>query len=191
MSSRMPDSSQQVAVGQLLLAEPFMMDPYFRRAAVLLCEHGDEGSLGFIINKQLDIDLNDLLQDFPEFESTVYYGGPVQTDTIHYLHNVGELLEDSVKVAPGIFWGGSFEKLKFLVDQRMVLPDNIRFMVGYSGWTSGQLAEEMAYGSWVLGESDPNYVFKQKPARVWQQAMSFKSGVHAVIAQMPEGPLLN
>ena len=77
-----------VQSGQLLLAEPFMADPYFKRAVVLLCEHGPGGSIGFILNKVIDMPLNELMSDFPEFESEVYYGGPVQTDTLHYIHNV-------------------------------------------------------------------------------------------------------
>ncbi|MCL4153824.1 UNVERIFIED_CONTAM: hypothetical protein GTU68_050649, partial [Idotea baltica] len=89
-----------------------MHDPYFHRGVVLLCEHHAEGSLGFIINKPLEMSLNELVEDFPEIESPVYYGGPVGNDTLHYIHNVGELLPDSVEVAPGVYWGGDFHKLK-------------------------------------------------------------------------------
>ncbi len=127
-----------------------MLDPNFKRSVILLCEHGDEdGSIGFVINKPLEIKVNDLITDFPEIEAHVYYGGPVATDTIHYIHNVGELLDDSMKVTRGIYWGGDFTKLKFLIDSKLILPHNIRFYVGYSGWSVGQLHEEIAYKSWV------------------------------------------
>jgi putative transcriptional regulator len=180
-----------VHAGSMLIAEPFMLDPYFRRSVILLCEHEEESSLGFIINKQLDIKVSDLIQDMPDFDQFVYYGGPVQTDTLHYIHNVGELLEDSVAIAPGIFWGGSFEKLRFLIDKQLILPDNIRFYVGYSGWTEGQLEDELQYGSWIIESGDANYVFRFKPDQVWQSVLEQKGSVYSVIAQVPESLTLN
>jgi putative transcriptional regulator len=105
-------TSQQVYNGTVLLAEPFMLDPNFKRSAILLCEHNKEGSVGFIMNKPLDMRIDELIEGFPEFESEVLFGGPVQTDTIHYIHNIGELLEGSRQVTDGVYWGGDFEKLK-------------------------------------------------------------------------------
>ena len=69
-----------------------MQDPYFSRAVILLCEHHDEGSIGFILNKKTEMKVNELLTAFPEFEAEIFYGGPVQTDTLHYVHNVGVFL---------------------------------------------------------------------------------------------------
>ncbi len=92
--------------GKVLIAEPFMLDPNFKRAVVLLCEHQQEGSLGFILNKSLDMKINDLIAEFPKFDATVFYGGPVQTDTVHYIHNVGDLLNNSNGIIDGVFWAG-------------------------------------------------------------------------------------
>ncbi len=173
--------------GKILLAEPFMADPNFKRAAVLLCEHGEEGSVGFIMNKPLNMRIDELIEDFPEFESEVLFGGPVQTDTIHYIHNKGELLEGSIKVVDGVFWGGDFEKLKFLIASHLIQPENIRFFVGYAGWSEGQLKDEMVYGSWVTAEMDANYLFKITPSDLWQKVMYNKGDTYTVIAQMPDG----
>ena len=177
---------QEVSSGQVLLAEPFMLDPNFKRSAVLLCEHNEDGSVGFIMNKPLKMRIDELIDGFPEFDSEVFFGGPVQTDTIHYIHNVGDLVEDSVKVADGVYWGGDFEKLKFLIASNLVLPHNIRFFVGYSGWSEGQLNDEMGYGSWVLADMDANYLFKSEPKKLWTQVMYNKGDTYSVIAQMPE-----
>lgn len=173
--------------GKILLAEPFMLDPNFKRAAVLLCEHGEDGSVGFIMNKPLNMRIDELIEDFPEFESEVLFGGPVQTDTIHYIHNKGELLEGSIKVVDGVFWGGDFEKLKFLIASHLIQPENIRFFVGYAGWSEGQLKDEMVYGSWVPAEMDANYLFKITPSDLWQKVMYNKGDTYTVIAQMPDG----
>ena len=133
----MTNTNEELQSGVVLLAEPFMLDRYFRRSAILLCEHNEEGSIGFIMNRPLDLNIDGLIQDFPEFEAEVFYGGPVGNDTIHYIHNLGDLLEDSVKISSGVYWGGDFDKLKFLISSEMVQPHNIRFFMGYSGWSPG------------------------------------------------------
>lgn len=184
-------TKEDIKAGKVLLAEPFMFDSNFKRSAILLCEHNEEGSVGFIMNKELDMRVDELIGDFPEFDANVSFGGPVQTDTIHYVHNVGELLEDSVKILNGVFWGGNFEKLKFLIDSQLVLPENIRFFVGYSGWSEGQLLDEMDFGSWVLANMHSNYMFKSKPQLLWEQIMSNKGDRYSVISQLPEGATWN
>ena len=87
--------------------------------------------------------------------------------------------------------GGDYEKLKFLVDSKLVLPENIRFFVGYSGWSAGQLQEELAYKSWVKSEMHANYLFKSKPDHLWQQVMYNLGDRFSVIAQIPEAHSLN
>lgn len=163
-----------------------MQDPYFRRAVVLLCEHHDEGSVGFILNKSIDMSVNELVSDFPPFNAEVYYGGPVQTDTLHYVHNVGDLLDDSIRVAEGVWWGGDFEKLKILITNGLIEPKNVRFFVGYSGWSGGQLVEEMDYGSWVMAPMDANYIFRSKANQLWSQVMYNKGDLYEIIADMPD-----
>lgn len=177
---------EEIKSGNVLLAEPFMLDPNFKRSAVLLCEHNAEGSLGFIMNKPLNMRVDELIADFPEFDSGVMFGGPVQTDTIHYIHNTGDLLEESVKITDGVFWGGDFEKLKFLITSQLIKPQNIRFFVGYSGWSEGQLIDEMNIGSWVVADMDANYLFRSKAKNLWKQVMYNKGNTYTVIAQMPE-----
>ncbi|MDZ4681231.1 MAG: YqgE/AlgH family protein [Saprospiraceae bacterium] len=181
----------EIKSGKVLLAEPFMMDPNFRRSAILLCEHTNENSIGFIMNKPLDVRIDELIKGFPEFESTVLFGGPVQTDTIHYIHNSGALLEGSLRIMDGVYWGGDFEKLKFLIHTQLILPENIRFFVGYSGWSEGQLTDEMSYGSWLVADMDANYLFKTLPDKLWRQAMSHKGDTFAIIAGMPEQLIWN
>lgn len=173
--------------GKILLAEPFMVDPNFKRAAVLLCDHSkEEGSIGLILNRPLQTRIDELIDDFPTFDSEVFFGGPVQMDTVHYLHSVGDLLKGSVKVASGVYWGGDFEDLKFLIKSDLIQPNQIRFFVGYSGWSDGQLLDEMGYGSWVLANMDANYLYSIKPEALWQSIMMNKGNTFTVIAQVPE-----
>lgn len=178
--------------GSLLVAEPFMQDINFRRAVVLVADHNEEeGTVGFIINKPLSVKINELVEDFPEIEGLAYYGGPVATNTIHYIHNVGLLLDGSTEIGPGVYWGGEFEKLKFLITHEMIKGENIRFFVGYAGWSPGQLNDEMETGSWITSEIHANYLFKSKPTRLWNQVMHHKGDVFSVLAQLPEQINLN
>ena len=181
-----------VVKSSILLAQPFMLDPNFKRAVVLIAEHSEEeGSIGFILNKPFEININDLIPDFPKIESGVFLGGPVANETLHFIHDVGQLLDESNKISSGVYWGGDFEKLKFLIQSKLVQPHNIRFFLGYSGWSSGQLEDEMEYGSWILAEMDPNYAFKSKYNSLWNQVMKNKGGQYSVIAEMPESSYLN
>ncbi len=177
-----------IQIGKFLVAEPFMLDPNFKRVVILICEHQrTEGTIGFVLNKSVEMNITDLVSNFPEFESEVYFGGPVQTDTIHYIHRIGHLLEDSVEVADGLWWGGNFEQLKSLVNTGVVQPEDIRFFVGYSGWGEGQLLEEMSAKTWFLLDSDVNFVFNQKYfSTLWADVLSQSGGSHSIIGQIPD-----
>lgn len=186
------DKKRKVKPGDLLLADPFMLDETFRRSVVLLCSHEDElGTVGFILNKKLDVNLNELISDFPEFEVPVFFGGPVSTETIHYVHDCGNILDDSEEISHGIYWGGDFDKLKFLIKTELIKPRNIRFYLGYAGWSAMQLKDELEYGSWIISEMHPNYILKSKPDMLWNEVMRGKGDSYSVIAEIPDSFYLN
>jgi putative transcriptional regulator len=177
---------KQIKTGTILLAEPFMLDPNFKRAAVLLVDHGEDGSIGFVLNRESDVRVDELVEEFPEFDAPVFVGGPVGRDTVHYLHRKGDLLEGSDEVVSGVYWGGDYEKLKFLIRQGLILPKDIRFFVGYSGWSDNQLDQELVNGSWVTARMDANYLFNSSPEVLWSQVMDNKGNAFSVIADMDE-----
>jgi putative transcriptional regulator len=178
--------------GQVLIAEPFMLDPYFRRTVVLLCEHHAEGTVGFILNKKTDLSIHDLIEDFPEFDGgQIYYGGPVSTDMLHFVHRKGDLLDDSIQVCRGVWWGGDFDQLKTFISNGLIEPNDVRFFVGYSGWSGGQLNEEMEIGSWVVGDMDANYAFKTPHEKLWKNVMYNKGNTYEVLSEIPEDMVWN
>jgi putative transcriptional regulator len=181
----------EIKAGTILVAEPFMLDPNFKRSVVLICEHNDVGTTGFILNKPVDIKIHELVPDFPESKAAVHIGGPVAVDSLHFLHNVGDLLDNSQEVCPGVFWGGDFEKLRFLMETGVIQDQNIRFFIGYSGWSEGQLVEEMQETSWLTEVMDANYLFRVKPFVLWQTVLHNKGNTYTVIAQMPDAVSLN
>lgn len=177
--------------GDLLISEPFMEDANFKQVAILLADYHKTGSVGFILNKPINMKVNDILASFPDIDSEVYFGGPVGTNTIHYLHNAGDLLEDSNQVVEGVFWGGNYEKLKFLVSSGQINASQIRFFVGYSGWSPGQLEEEIKSGSWIISEINATSIFNTASQGMWKQVMMEKGEVFSILSEMPESFNLN
>jgi putative transcriptional regulator len=175
----------------LLLADPFMYDPYFKRAAILICEHHPEGSLGFIINRKLGLSISELLVDFPKLDFSVYYGGPVSTDTVHYIHKAGDLIKGSVELANGVYWGGDYEQLKFMIQSCLIDPEDVRFFVGYSGWDEGQLNTEITLGSWITAKLDKDYLFEVHTENIWKSAMYDKGNYFKVIGDIPDENIWN
>src|SRR5665811_2169096 len=104
--------------GHLLVAEPSIIgDISFNRSVVLLADHTESGSIGFILNKELEYSLKDLV---PEVNGNfkIYNGGPVEQDNLYFIHKVPELIPDSIEIASGIYWGGNFEIMKKIIKQK-------------------------------------------------------------------------
>src|SRR5690606_12814505 len=124
-------------VGRLLIADPYLADPNFTRAVVLLCEHGEEGSLGFLLNKPTNLSLPPLLPDQELPNILVFQGGPVQLDTLHILHQMDESGEGK-KIIEGVYWGGAFDQLTHKRQSEVQVKEQCRLFLGYSGWSQGQ-----------------------------------------------------
>jgi len=180
------------AKGRILIAEPFLPGSYFNRAIILLVAHSDKGAVGFILNKQIEYPINEVLGDFPNFEAEVYIGGPVSTDTIYFIHSLGNLIPGSIHVKDNIYWGGDFEELKKKIKEGLVQPDQIRFFLGYSGWDEGQLEEELKENSWLVSEiEEANVMEKRTPESMWVQAVREMGGKYSLWEHFPENPSLN
>ena len=178
-------------IGKLLISEPFLLDSYFKRAVVLLSEHGPEGTVGFILNKPTDLALNDALEDFPKFDTPLYFGGPVQTDTIHFIHTLGDKLEGSKEIMKGVYWGGNLETLKLMIETKQISEKNVRFFAGYSGWEPKQLEDELKGHTWMVTNCDENYAFSKEPEQLWGSVLKNMGSEYAVLANFPDDPSLN
>jgi putative transcriptional regulator len=129
----------------LLIADPFLKDDNFIRSVIYLCSHNDEGSFGLVLNKLFDFTLNNLVSGFESFEIPVYVGGPVALDTIHFLHQYPDLVPDCQQLDENLAWGGDFETIKTLIISGAIDIHKIKFFIGYSGWSAGQLAYSDAW----------------------------------------------
>lgn len=178
------------APGRLLIAEPMLGDPAFSRCVVFLCEHGEEGSVGFILNHRTIFTLKDLLPDIQAPLLPVFQGGPVQADTLHMLHRMPAMLEGK-ELAKGIFWGGNYDALKLSAVNNYIQPENIRLLMGYAGWGAGQLAKELEEGSWLVSEADINLVFETDVDQIWRRAVDALGPDFAALTMLPIDPRLN
>ncbi|WP_149275514.1 YqgE/AlgH family protein [Pareuzebyella sediminis] len=178
--------------GKLLIAEPTLTgDVSFNRSVVLLAEHNEEGSVGFILNKPLEYNISDLVTEI-EIPLQVYNGGPVEQDNLYFIHKVPELIANSVEISDGIYWGGDFDKTINLINKQIISEQDIRFFLGYSGWSSLQLDQELSSKSWVVVKNDyeSDLIHKSSEA-FWKEKMIELGGNYLLWSNSPENPSLN
>ncbi len=181
----------EILPGKLLIADPFLRDPNFMRSVVFICEHKIEGSFGFVLNRIYDSYLGELISDLENSTFPVYYGGPVQLDTIHFLHQCPDLIPGGVEVTDGIFWGGDFEVVVQLIKEDRLNNSDIRFFIGYSGWGEGQLEEEMKQKSWITGDGTRKIIFPVNVDNTWKDALKQLGGEYVQMINYPIDPQLN
>ncbi len=181
----------KVEKGKCLISEPFSPDSYFGRSLVLITEHNDtDGTLGYILNKPADISINELFPDFPDFEAQCFIGGPVNPDTVHYLHNRIDLLPKSTHVAGDIYWGGDFELLKKHIESGNIKTYEIRFYIGYSGWAPQQLFQEIEDKFWIVSEIPPKIIMKADE-NTWKNILNEMGDSYSLWANAPVNPGMN
>jgi putative transcriptional regulator len=177
--------------GILLIAEPFLKDLNFMRTVVLVCEHQSDGSMGFVLNKTFESTLDELITGFEGHKIPVYYGGPVQLDTIHFLHQQPDLIPGGIEIMEGIFWGGNFESVTALVTSGQLNLKKIKFFIGYSGWSAGQLKDELNEKAWLTVDATTKLVFDTFPDEVWRDSLHHLGGNYEILVHYPIDPQLN
>ncbi|MCL4135193.1 UNVERIFIED_CONTAM: hypothetical protein GTU68_051411 [Idotea baltica] len=178
--------------GNLLIAEPAIIgDISFNRSIVLLADHTQEGSIGFILNKPLEYNINDLV---PEVDASfkVYNGGPVEQDNLYFIHKVPHLIPNSIEISLGIFWGGDFSMVAELISNNTINENDIRFFLGYSGWDTNQLETELKANSWLVTENVyKKNIIEKDYEYFWKEKMLELGGEYSIWSNAPENPNYN
>lgn len=177
--------------GRILIAEPFLSGNYFNRSVVFLVAYSKKGAVGFILNKKVDFPVQDAFPDFPDFNADVYLGGPVSTDSVYFIHKLGDKLPGSIHVMGDLYWGGDFEVLKRDIRNGAINPSEIRFFLGYSGWDGGQLEDELKEDSWLVTDVEQNEVMKDLSESSWFDFVKKAGNRYSVWENFPENPALN
>jgi putative transcriptional regulator len=177
--------------GRILISEPFLPDTFFNRTVVYLADHNDEGSVGFILNKKLEIKVCDAISGFEGWNEFLSMGGPVAPDTLHYLHNLGEQIPKSVLVGENIYWGGDIDVIRDLIGAGKLNNTQIRFFLGYSGWSAGQLERELKENSWVTAKINPDIVLCNQVDDAWKKVLRGLKKKYRMWADFPDSPDMN
>ncbi len=177
--------------GKILISEPFLPDTFFNRSVVYLTDHDAKGSVGFILNKKLDIKISDAVTGFDGWNENLNMGGPVSPDTLHYLHNLGTKVPKSVRVEGDIYWGGDIEVIRKLIRMGSVEPAQIRFFLGYSGWSAGQLEREIKENSWVIAKVRSEIIMSSRGVDSWKRLLRSFKNKYRMWADFPESPEMN
>lgn len=166
---------------QFLIAMPGMKDGNFAGAVVYMCEHNDKGALGLVINRPIDINLKNLFEkvdlslERADLASTpVFFGGPVQTERGFVLHESldaeGGHYNSTLKIVEGLEMTTSRDVLEALSNGAG--PRKVFITLGYSGWSAGQLEEELSRNGWLTVDAEPGIIFDTPVEQRYDRALS-------------------
>lgn len=176
--------------GRLLIAEPYLSEPDFSRSVIFIADHGDEGTVGFAMNRPTNHTLSEVLPNLQTIQIPLYLGGPVQMDTLHLIHRDYGSLGGS-EVGKGTYWGGSYNSLEDALNCDHLRPADLRIFAGYSGWGPGQLQKEIESGAWLVADADPDLLFSATAQDMWQLAIKALGSEFAYLSMLPIDPQLN
>lgn len=180
--------------GMLLVAAPTMLDPRFHRCVVLVLDRDNTGTLGVILNRQLEVPVREVLPGWTGDVSTpdfLFGGGPVSPDSALAIG----VLEASTSDAP-LGWRMMHGRVG-LVDldtPSEVLTDallGMRVFAGYAGWSPGQLEAEVGEGDWLVLEAFDDDILTPAPERLWGDVLRRQQGAVRLLATCPADPALN
>jgi putative transcriptional regulator len=179
------------ATGILLISDPFLKDPNFMRTVVFLCDHREDGSFGFVLNRKYENTIDELIPELEGFTIPVFYGGPVQMDTIHFLHQYPAEIPGGQEVINGVYWGGDFDMVIKMIKNNKINLNKIKFFIGYSGWGSGQLKDELNEKSWLTVKAEKKLVFQKLHEEIWKDSLKQLGGDYEMMINFPIDPQLN
>ncbi len=178
--------------GKILLSEPFLVDDFFTRSVVLLCEHGPEGSFGFVLNNYTDLSFMDINPKFPDIPIKISIGGPVKPEHLYFIHTLDNEQIGCQHILENIYLGGDFELVLNMLQVNSEVMDHVRFFLGYSGWTAGQLHDELEDKSWlVVPAPESSYIMDISREEIWKDLMQSQGGVYKLMSKFPLDPRMN
>ena len=178
--------------GNILYADPTLNnDLNFSRSVVILVEENNVGYVGFIINKKSIYSTLDLIPEIKEnFE--IFDGGPVEKENLYFIHNVPDLIKNSIEIKGNLYWGGNFEHVVELINKKKIKKNNIKFFLGYSGWNKDQLLNELETKSWIISEDEKldEKTFNDS-IYLWKDKLIELGGEYLIWSNSPDNPQHN
>ena len=182
----------QIKPGTFLVATPELAGGFFFRGVILVCEHNATGTFGLLINKVLQLDMPEELENIEMIDNShigVRACGPIQPNQMMLLHDSPLAKHQTLKVTDGVYLGGD---LQFLQDSLANKADAyVHLCFGYTGWASGQLEREFLDGHWYLYPASAKHIFETAPENLWQTILREMGGKYASLSMIPEDLSLN
>ena len=142
------------------------------------------------MNHILSANLSELVNGLDRNDFIISYGGPVHPDNLYYIHDQGDRIDDSQELFPGLWFGGNFEQILSLINDKVINSENIRFFLGYSGWTEDQLINEMETHSWITSEFNPKDLLALDK-QLWKNTLNKMGKQYEVVSNFPSDPSQN
>ncbi|QZT39040.1 YqgE/AlgH family protein [Halosquirtibacter xylanolyticus] len=184
------NNSDSFKQGSFMIAEPFMVGRFFSRSVIYIVERTDEGIVGFVLNQLVPYKASALIDGFPDTDCDLFYGGPLDTDRLFYIHTLGDILSGSVQIEEGLYWGGDLEELKSMLSSGYATKDNVRFFLGYSGWSEKQLKDEIEMKNWKVIAPGMISVFPPS-IMLWEDTLTQLGEHYSSWKYFPRHPSLN
>jgi len=176
----------------LLVADPFLQDDHFTRTVIFLLSHVEQaGSFGLILNRPSPYRLHELVDRITRNDIVVMEGGPVGSDTLHFIHRCPTLIPDGQAISGNLFWGGDFEAVQTTLEKNQLSPTDIRFFLGYSGWGAGQLLREMEEKTWLTASLQESLLFDVSGDVLWKETVRTLGPAFRDLLHYPLDPQLN
>jgi putative transcriptional regulator len=177
--------------GSILISDPFSDDVYFGRSVVLICEHNDEGTFGFVLNNYIDVDLHQLDDNFPNINARISFGGPVSKENLYYIHSFSDIT-NTLEIREGLYYGGDFDEITDRIKDAKNPNKEIRFFVGYSGWSPSQLDEEIKNESWITANNiSTEDILDTKLDDLWRICLEKQGQRFQLMTKFPRNPMDN
>lgn len=181
----------EIKNGQFLISEPFLVDDAFRRSVIMMLDYNENEGFGLIINKKMPYKISEINLGIVRDDIDLYFGGPVDTNRVFFVHKTKEL-KGSIPLGNGLYWNGDIDEMKAMLEIEYILPEDIRFYLGYSGWGKDQLIEELNEKSWILSDLSSDIVFNPKSDdELWKIALESLGEPYAEMIHYPINPQLN
>ncbi|MDA9573045.1 YqgE/AlgH family protein [Flavobacteriaceae bacterium] len=173
--------------GDLIIADPSIVnDIQFNRSIILITSSSIENEVvGLIINKILDYKLKDIIPEI-NIDFDVYDGGPVNKDNLYYIHNLGHLIPKSIKINQQLFWSGDFDTIVDLINSKKITTKDIKFCLGYTGWSAKQLINEVRDDNWIKCTNIKSEDILTRMSNSWKKTMINLGGEYTIWSNAPE-----
>ena len=180
--------SQDIDVGDIIIAAPFWQDLRYRQSVIILLNHDNVGSTGIILNKQTTLSVKEALPAITK-KLPLYYGGPFDTHTVSFIHTNPEVPE-AVNLGNELFWGGDFDYLGQMIRDKQMDMEKIKFFAGFVEWSNGQLEAEISENKWWKSELTSHEVLTTSSENLWSHELIINGHVYGMVHDLPD-PSLN